>query len=63
MFEDEKGKEASAIWFSTSEAIECVMGVLVNVLERECEEDVFEEEEMNSDCDEEIEEVKSSNSS
>jgi len=34
------------------------MSVLVNLFEKENEADVFEDEEMNSDCDEDIEENK-----
>ncbi|KAL4489223.1 hypothetical protein ABPG72_006287 [Tetrahymena utriculariae] len=59
--EDQKSKEAIRIWFSTAEAIEIIMGVLVNLFEKESEEDVFEDEEMNSDCDDEVEEQKISN--
>ncbi|KAL4455729.1 hypothetical protein ABPG74_003139 [Tetrahymena malaccensis] len=59
--EDQKSKEAIRIWFSTAEAIEIVMGVLVNLFEKESEEDVFEDEEMNSDCDDEVEEQKIGN--
>lgn len=53
-----KTKEASRIWFNTAEAMEIIMGVLVNLFEKENEEDVFEDEEMGSDCDDEVEDSK-----
>ncbi|EGR27359.1 hypothetical protein IMG5_197160, partial [Ichthyophthirius multifiliis] len=57
--EDDKSKEALKIWLITAEAIELLMGVLVNIFEKECESDIYEDEEnMNSDCDEDIEEQK-----
>lgn len=56
--EDVKTKEANRIWFSTAEAMEIIMGVLVNLFEKETEDDIFEEEEMGSDCDDEVEDSK-----
>lgn len=54
--EENKGKEASRIWFSTAEAMETIMGVLVNLFEKESDSDLFEEESMDSGCEDNEEE-------
>lgn len=61
--EENKGKEASRIWFSTAEAMETIMGVLVNLFEKDSDSDLFEEESMDSGCEDNEEESMSSSKS